>query len=105
MYAQLLVRDPKDKQTHNRLGVVYATENRVDASIVQFQDALPGTDSIHDLVLLHLRKGDLAQYQAGMVRNANNDPNDSDIQEELGEIFETLHQPGRSDRLFSARAR
>ncbi len=93
VYGQLLARDPKDKQTHNRLGVVYATENRVDAAIVQFQDALPGTDSIHDLVLLHLRKGDLPQYQAGMVREANRYPNESDIQEELGEIFQTLHRP------------
>ncbi len=93
VYAQLLARDPKDKQTHNRLGVVYATENRIDAAIVQFQDALPGTDSIHDLVLLHLRRGDLAQYQAGMVRRANSYPNDSDIQEELGEVFQTIHRP------------
>ncbi len=96
VYTQLLARDPKDKQTHNRLGVVYATENRIDASIEQFQDALPGTDSIHDLVFLHLRKGDLAQYQAGMVRNANNYPNDADIQEELGEIFQTLHRPSEA---------
>lgn len=96
VYAQLLARDSKDKQTHNRLGVVYATENRVDAAIAQFQDALPGTDSIHDLVMLHLRKGDLAQYQAGMVRTANDYPSDSDIQEELGEIFETLHRPSEA---------
>ena len=64
MYEQLIARNPKDKQTHNRLGVVYATENRVDVAIVQFQNALPGTDSIRDLVLLHLRKGDLPVYQA-----------------------------------------
>jgi Flp pilus assembly protein TadD len=92
VYRQLLVRDPHDKQTHNRLGVVYATENRVDEAIVEFQDALPGTDSIRDLVMLHLRKGDLQQYQAEMVRAATDNPNDADIQEELGEIFETTHR-------------
>ena len=37
-----------------------------------------------------------AQYQAEMVRTANNYPNDSDIQEELGEIFETLHRPSEA---------
>ena len=93
VYKQLLARDPHDKQTHNRLGVVYATENQIDEAIVEFQSALPGTDSIRDLVLLHLRKGDLPQYQAEMVRVANDNPNDSDDQEELGEIFETLHRP------------
>jgi Flp pilus assembly protein TadD len=96
VYQQLLSRNPHDKQTHNRLGVVYATENRIDAAIVQFQDALPGTDSIRDLVMLHLRKGDLAEYEAQMVRAGSQDPSDADIQEELGEIFETLHRPNEA---------
>ncbi|HYL27175.1 MAG TPA: tetratricopeptide repeat protein [Candidatus Nitrosotalea sp.] len=93
VYAQLLAQNPRDKESHNRLGVVYATENRIDAAIVEFQNALPGTDSIRDLVLLHLRKGDLPQYQAEMKRVADSNPNDADLQEELGEIYQTLHQP------------
>ncbi|MGC1379828.1 MAG: tetratricopeptide repeat protein [Candidatus Baltobacteraceae bacterium] len=93
VYKQLLARDPHDKETHNRLGVVYATENRVDAAIVEFNDALPGTDSIRDLVLMHLRRGDLPQYEAQMRLAADANPNDSDIQEELGEVLETIHQP------------
>ena len=96
VYQQLLARNSHDKQTHNRLGVVYATENQLDAAIVQFQDALPGTDSIRDLVLLHLRKGDLTEYEAQMVRAGSQDPSDADIQEELGEIFETLHRPNEA---------
>jgi Flp pilus assembly protein TadD len=93
VYKQLLERNPHDKQTHNRLGVVYATENRVDIAIVEFQDALPGTDSIRDLVMLHLRKGDLQQYESQMLRAANQNPNEADLQEELGEIYETIHRP------------
>ena len=93
VYQQLLARNPRDKETHNRLGVVYATENRIDLAIGQFESALPGTDSIRDLVLLHLRKGDLANYQAQMQRAADADPNDSDTQEELGEVFQTMHRP------------
>ncbi|HVN68355.1 MAG TPA: tetratricopeptide repeat protein [Candidatus Binatia bacterium] len=94
VYQQLLARNPHDKETHNRLGVVYATQNRVDDAIAQFNSALPGTDSIRDLVMLHLRKGDLAQYRAEMERLAVAEPNDSDIQEELGEIYETIRRPG-----------
>jgi len=93
IYQDLLARNSHDKETHNRLGVVYATENRVDDAIFQFQSALPGTDSIRDLVLLHLRKGDLAQYQAQMERAAKSEPTDSDLQEELGEVFEAIHRP------------
>jgi len=93
VYRALLATNPHDKETHNRLGVVYATENRVDDAILQFESALPGTDSIRDLVLMHLRKGDLPQYEAQMVRAANNAPTDADTQEELGEIYGTLHRP------------
>ncbi|MBV9718528.1 MAG: tetratricopeptide repeat protein [Candidatus Eremiobacteraeota bacterium] len=100
VYKQLIARNPHDKQTHNRLGVVYATEDRIDDAIVQFEDALPGTDSIRDLVFLHLRKGDLQQYETEMVRAGTQDPNDADIQEELGEIFETLHRPNEAILYF-----
>lgn len=93
VYRSILARNPKDKETHNRLGVVYATQNNIDTAIVEFQDALPGTDSIRDLVFLHLRKGDLPQYEAEMMRAARDNPNDANIQEELGEVYETLHQP------------
>jgi tetratricopeptide (TPR) repeat protein len=93
VYRSILARNPHDKETHNRLGVVYATQNNIDTAIVEFQDALPGTDSIRDLVFLHLRKGDLPQYETEMMRAARDNPNDANIQEELGEVYETLHQP------------
>lgn len=96
VYRALLARNPHDKESHNRLGVVYATQNRVDDAIVEFQDALPGTDSIRDLVLLHVRKGDLPQYEAQMVRAAATEPNDADIQEELAEVYGTIHQPNEA---------
>jgi len=100
IYKTLLARNPHDKQTHNRLGVVYATQNQVDPAIVEFTNALPGTDSIRDLVLLHVRKGDLQAYEDQMVAVARNEPNNADIQEELGEIFETIHRPNEAVRYF-----
>jgi tetratricopeptide (TPR) repeat protein len=93
VYQGLLARNPHDKETHNRLGVVFATQNRVDEAIVQFDSALPGTDSIRDLVLMHLRRGDLLRYQGEMERAARSEPSDSDTQEELGEIYLTVHRP------------
>lgn len=100
IYNQLLAQSPRDKETHNRLGVVYATENKVDVAIVQFQDALPGTDSIRDLVMLHLRKGDLPQYQADMERAAKAEPNDADLQEEYGEVLQAIHRPAEAILYF-----
>jgi Flp pilus assembly protein TadD len=101
VYAKLIARNPHDKETHNRLGVVYATQNRVDEAIVQFQDALPGTDSIRDLVMLHLRKGDLPQYESQMEQAAANQPSQSDLQEEVGEVFGALHRPADAIKYFA----
>ncbi|HVR46978.1 MAG TPA: tetratricopeptide repeat protein [Candidatus Binatia bacterium] len=93
VYRALLTAHPRDKETHNRLGVVYATENRIDDAITQFESALPGTDSIRDLVLMHLRKGDLPHYEADMINTASDNPTDADVQEEMGEIYGALHRP------------
>lgn len=93
VYKNILTHDPGDRETHNRLGVVYATENRVDDAIVQFDKALPGTDSVADLVAMHLRKGDLPQYRQQMERLAAAQPTDADIQAEMGQVYAALHRP------------
>ena len=93
IYQNILAHNPADRETHNRLGVVYATENRVDDAIAQFNKALPGTDSVADLVAMHLRKGDLAQYRDLMVRLAAAQPTDADIQAETGQVYAALHRP------------
>lgn len=93
IYRQLLAKNPRDKETHNRLGVVLAAQNHVDEAIAQFVSALPGTDSIRDLVILHLRKGDFEAYRSQMEREASSQPTDPDIQEEVGEIYNTIARP------------
>lgn len=99
-YQQILLHHPHDKETHNRLGVVYAAQNRIDDAIKEFNNALPGTDSIRDLVLAHLRKGDLDQYRDEMQRAADDQPVDSDLQEETGEVFEAIDRPATAVMYF-----
>jgi tetratricopeptide (TPR) repeat protein len=100
VYLRLLRANPKDKETHNRLGVVYATENRVDEAILQFDAALPGTDSVKDLVAMHLRKGDLPMYRSEMEALARSNPTDAPIQAEVGQIFAALHQSSTAMEYF-----
>jgi Flp pilus assembly protein TadD len=100
IYSMLLFQNPNDKETHNRLGVVYATEDRVDAAIDQFNKALPGTDSVTDLVALHVRKGDLPEYQTQMVKLATQQPSDAVIQAEVGQVYTALHQPVEAMRYY-----
>lgn len=93
VYQHILAHNPGDRETHNRLGVVYGTENRVDDAIVQFDKALPGTDSVSDLVAMHLRRGDLPQYRQQMAHLAASEPTDADIQAEMGQVEAALHRP------------
>ncbi len=90
-YSHILIFYPYDRETFNRLGSVYATENRVDDAIAAFNKSLPGTDSIGDLVRLHQRKGDLLAYKASVEREASLAPSDTETQAELGEVYYYLN--------------
>lgn len=93
VYKNILDHNPGDRETHNRLGVVYGTQNRVDEAIDQFNKALPGTDSVSDLVEMHARKGDLPAYRKQMETLANAQPTNPDIQAEMGQVMAALHKP------------
>lgn len=102
-YLHVLAYAPNDKETHNRLGSVYATENRIDDAITEFNRSLPGTDSVPDLVLLHLRKGDFNRYKQERETVAKDYPTDPEAQLELGQVYEAIHQP-QSAILYFRRA-
>ncbi len=93
IYEAILRDAPGDKETHNRLGTVYAEENRIDEAIQQFTSALPGTDSVDDLVELHRRKGDLVAYEGEVQTLARTYGSDPDIQAELGQLYYALREP------------
>jgi tetratricopeptide (TPR) repeat protein len=92
-YQAILRFAPGDKETHNRLGTVYAVRDQVNDAIAQFSAALPGTDSVNDLVALHQRRGDLQSYKNEMDRIAAEYPVDPAIQGEMGQIYNALNQP------------
>ena len=99
-YLHIISYDPGDKETHSRLGSVYATENRIDDAIREYNRSLPGTDSVPDLVQLHLRKGDFGEYEAQREDAARTYPSDAEAQLELGQVYEVLHQEEMAIRYF-----
>ena len=99
-YQHILTYAPTDKETHSRLGSVYATENRVDDAITEFDRSLPGTDSVPDLVRLHMRRGDLAAYKHRLEAVADQYPNIAEAQLEIGELYEATDQPEVAERFF-----
>ncbi len=93
VYEEILKTAVADKETHNRLGTVYAVQNDIPDAIKEFEAALPGTDSVPDLVELHERHGDLPAYRAQMQRLAEAYPTDPTIQAELGQVYNAILQP------------
>ncbi|GAC1389706.1 MAG: hypothetical protein NVSMB31_05940 [Vulcanimicrobiaceae bacterium] len=91
VYKSMLFYNSNDREAHNRLGAVYATQNRIDEAIAEYTKSLPALDSIADLMRLHIRKGDVAAYRAGLERDAANYPSQSDVQGALGTAYEVQH--------------
>lgn len=99
-YKNILTYSPYDKETHNRLGSVYATENRLDDAIAEFNRSLPGTDAVPDLVRLHIRRGDLNIYKHRLDLIANEYPTSAEAQSEAGEMYEATNEPEVAERYF-----
>lgn len=95
-YRAILARYPGDKETHNRLGSVYATEDRIDDAIAEFRSSLPGTDSVAPLAELYARKGKLGSYQSELEGEAQRFPTQADLQVELGELYRLTFHPERA---------
>ncbi|HZT11323.1 MAG TPA: tetratricopeptide repeat protein [Candidatus Baltobacteraceae bacterium] len=99
-YQHILQYAPADKETHSRLGSVYASENRVDDAISEYNRSLPGTDSVPDLVALHIRKGDYPQYKHDREELVRMYPGDTEAILELAQLYEATEQPRLAQQYF-----
>jgi len=92
-YRAILRQSPGDRETHNRLGGVYAVEDRLQDAIDEFEKSLPETAAYGYLVDLHRRRGDLDAFIAPFRRAADERPNDANAQWALGTIYRSLRRP------------
>lgn len=99
-YQHILLYASTDKETHSRLGSVYAAENRIDDAIREFNRSLPGTAAVEDLVQLHIRRGDFAEYKHEREDAVDQNPFDPEALTELGELYQTIGQPEVAQRLY-----
>lgn len=92
-YRAILRESRGDRETHNRLGGVYAVEDRLQDAIAEFEKSLPDPSAYAELVELHRRRGDLDAFLAPFRRNAEERPNDAAAQWALGTIYRSLRRP------------
>ena len=96
VYSAILHTAPDDKEVHDRLGNVYAAQDRVGPAIDQYQLSLPDAVGYADLVRLHTRIGDLAQFVASYRSAADADTDDLGAQFAYGLILRDLHRPSEA---------
>ncbi len=99
-YLSIVTDFGGDRETYNRLGSVYASENHINQAIAYFDKSLPAADSVIDLVSLHRRKGDLAEFIAETRARARANPSDPGLQDDLGQVYESVKQPKHAARQF-----
>ncbi len=93
IWKALVAATPEDRETHSRLGALYAVEDRIGASMAEFQSSLPSRSGYVGLVMIHKRTGDLPQYLAGLQYETDQHPFDVAKWAELGQAERALHNP------------
>ncbi|GAC1541385.1 MAG: hypothetical protein NVS3B16_04830 [Vulcanimicrobiaceae bacterium] len=92
-YRAILRVAPGDRETHNRLGGIYAAQDRVAEAIAEFAKSLPLGTAYGHLVDLHRRLGDLAAFEVPFRRAADDLPTSAAAQYGLGAVYRAEHRP------------
>jgi tetratricopeptide (TPR) repeat protein len=92
-FLAILRYAPEDRETHNRLGGVYATQDRIGDALEQFQESIPSVGAYPNLTLLHIRRGDLAIWESDLRHEAATKPFDPAAQFAIGQVLRYERKP------------
>jgi tetratricopeptide (TPR) repeat protein len=99
-YKNLLTRYPNDQETWNRLGGLYAAEDRVNDAISAFERSVPDANEYPNLVALHRRRGDLADFERTVAADAQRDPTDEQKLLIYGMVLRSVGKHDQAVQLF-----
>ncbi len=91
-WKAIIARLPADRDTHNRLGSLYAAQDRVNDAIGEFEKSLPSRGGFIGLVEEHRRRGDLSEFQARFERNAEDNPLDANAQAFYANVLRAMRR-------------
>jgi tetratricopeptide (TPR) repeat protein len=101
IWKALIAATPDDRETHSRLGALYALQDRIGESMTEFQLSLPSRTGYVGLVMIHKRSGDLPQYLAQLEFETDQRPFDVAKWSELGQAQRALHHYQLAYEAFS----
>jgi tetratricopeptide (TPR) repeat protein len=92
VYKSIVARYPTDRETWNRLGGIYAAQDRVDEAIAAFDKSIPEPSAYPNLVELHRRRGDLPAFQRQIAADAERNPTDQRTLLTYGNVLRAVHK-------------
>jgi tetratricopeptide (TPR) repeat protein len=104
-YLAILTYAPDDRETHNRLGGIYAAADRISDAIAEFQKSLPDNAAYTPLVELHRRLGDLDRFEARYRRAAESAPDDAAALYGYGAVLRSEHKSVQAVAVLQAAVR
>jgi len=87
------------REVHNRLGGVYALQERYDDAIREFRASLPLSSGFVHLIALHRMRGDLDAFAEQTKSDADRHPTDADYALDLALVYDV---EGRTDDAMAA---
>jgi tetratricopeptide (TPR) repeat protein len=100
-WKAIIARAPSDRETHNRLGSLYATQDRIAEAIAEYEKSLPSRGGFLGLVEQHRRQGDLPEFVGQFQRNADERPLDVNAQSFYGSVLRAMHDYAVAGRYFA----
>jgi tetratricopeptide (TPR) repeat protein len=91
IWKALIALDSGDRETHGRLGALYAVQDRINESMTEFQLSLPNRAGYVGLVMIHKKLGDLTGYLDGLRTETEQHPFNLAKWSELGQAERALH--------------
>jgi tetratricopeptide (TPR) repeat protein len=91
VWKALIAIDATDRDTHSRLGALYAAQDRITDSMYEFQLSLPNRTGYVGLVMGHKKAGDLQAYMTTLQYETDSRPFDIAKWSELGQAQRALH--------------
>ena len=92
VWKSLIAIDAYDRDTHSRLGSLYAAQDRINDAIYEFQQSLPSRTGYAGLVMAHKRAGDIKEYMNRLQSDTEQHPFDIGKWSELGMAQRAMHR-------------
>ncbi len=86
-YRIVLTREPMNKEVHNRLGGVYAAQDKIDSAISEFRSSLPLSEGFANLVQSYADEGKLGDLEIEYYRVEEHEPYEYITHYNLGYIY------------------